>query len=146
MLSVIPFECQKSSLAAALGKLKQRSQSGKDFRIEIWNICPILSYSNIYGMKKHVKLPFVLYSAESKSCSFVSSWTAQTYGEVTQTEIKSRMSTRNVRDYQLYQFFLCSSDFNFQGKQELIKKKIYIYIYSGFCGPLVVCNTLSVGP
>lgn len=60
MLSVIPFECQKSSLAAALGKLKQRSQS-----------------------------------AESKSCSFVSSWTAQTYGEVTQTEIKSRMSTRN---------------------------------------------------
>uniref|UniRef100_A0A672LH24 Nucleolar protein 11-like n=1 Tax=Sinocyclocheilus grahami TaxID=75366 RepID=A0A672LH24_SINGR len=63
MLSVIPFECQKSSLAAALGKQKQTSQS------------------------------------ESKSCSFVSSWTAQTYSDVTQTaEIKSRMSTKNNSD------------------------------------------------
>uniref|UniRef100_A0A673FPE1 Nucleolar protein 11-like n=1 Tax=Sinocyclocheilus rhinocerous TaxID=307959 RepID=A0A673FPE1_9TELE len=63
MLSVIPFECQKSSLAAALGKLKQTSQS------------------------------------ESKSCSFVSSWTVQTYSDVTQTaEMKSRMSTKNNSD------------------------------------------------
>ncbi|XP_043098524.1 nucleolar protein 11-like isoform X2 [Puntigrus tetrazona] len=63
MLSIIPFECQKSSLAAALGKLKQTSHS------------------------------------EFKSCSFVSSWTAQTYRDVTQiTEIKSRMSTRNHAD------------------------------------------------
>uniref|UniRef100_A0A671Q7B8 Nucleolar protein 11-like n=1 Tax=Sinocyclocheilus anshuiensis TaxID=1608454 RepID=A0A671Q7B8_9TELE len=63
MLSVIPFECQKSSLGAALGKLKQTSQS------------------------------------ESKSCSFVSSWTTQTYSDVTQTaEIKSRMSTKNNSD------------------------------------------------
>uniref|UniRef100_A0A672RAQ8 Nucleolar protein 11 n=1 Tax=Sinocyclocheilus grahami TaxID=75366 RepID=A0A672RAQ8_SINGR len=31
MLSVIPFDCQKSSLAAAMGKQKQTSQSGKDF-------------------------------------------------------------------------------------------------------------------
>lgn len=34
MLSVIPFECQKSSLAATMGKLKQ-SRSGKDF---CWNM------------------------------------------------------------------------------------------------------------
>ncbi|XP_051751822.1 nucleolar protein 11-like [Ctenopharyngodon idella] len=60
MLSVIPFECQKSSLAATMGKLKQ-SQS------------------------------------ESKSCSLLSSWTAQPHGDITQTPgIKSRMSTRNT--------------------------------------------------
>ncbi len=62
MLSVIPFECQKSSLAAALGKLKQTSQSGKDFSVEIWTICPILSYSDIYGMKKNMSndlLPYI---------------------------------------------------------------------------------------
>uniref|UniRef100_A0A8C2HKG5 Nucleolar protein 11 n=2 Tax=Cyprinus carpio TaxID=7962 RepID=A0A8C2HKG5_CYPCA len=41
MLSVIPFDCQKSSLAAAMGKLKQTSRSGKDFSVEIWNICPL---------------------------------------------------------------------------------------------------------
>ncbi|XP_016326141.1 nucleolar protein 11-like isoform X2 [Sinocyclocheilus anshuiensis] len=60
MLSVIPFDCQKSSLAAAMGKQKQTSQS------------------------------------ESKSRSFVTSWTSQSCTDVTQTtEIKSRMSTRN---------------------------------------------------
>uniref|UniRef100_A0A671PGJ5 Nucleolar protein 11 n=1 Tax=Sinocyclocheilus anshuiensis TaxID=1608454 RepID=A0A671PGJ5_9TELE len=63
MLSVIPFDCQKSSLAAAMGKQKQTSQS------------------------------------ESKSRSFVTSWTSQSCTDVTQTtEIKSRMSTRNVSD------------------------------------------------
>uniref|UniRef100_A0A672RC21 Nucleolar protein 11 n=1 Tax=Sinocyclocheilus grahami TaxID=75366 RepID=A0A672RC21_SINGR len=63
MLSVIPFDCQKSSLAAAMGKQKQTSQS------------------------------------ESKSCRFVTSWTSQSCTDVTQTtEIKSRMSTRNVSD------------------------------------------------
>uniref|UniRef100_A0A673J6L1 Nucleolar protein 11-like n=1 Tax=Sinocyclocheilus rhinocerous TaxID=307959 RepID=A0A673J6L1_9TELE len=60
MLSVIPFDCQKSSLAAAMGKQKQTSQS---------------------------------------ECSFVTSWTSQSCTDVTQTtEIKSRMSTRNVSD------------------------------------------------
>ncbi|KAK7155155.1 hypothetical protein R3I93_009947 [Phoxinus phoxinus] len=60
MLSVIPFECQKSSLAATMGKLKQSR-------------------------------------SESKSCSLLSSWTAQPYGEITQTPgFKSRMSTRHT--------------------------------------------------
>uniref|UniRef100_A0A671PBA6 Nucleolar protein 11 n=1 Tax=Sinocyclocheilus anshuiensis TaxID=1608454 RepID=A0A671PBA6_9TELE len=47
MLSVIPFDCQKSSLAAAMGKQKQTSQSGKDFSVEIWNICPILAVEDV---------------------------------------------------------------------------------------------------
>ncbi|CAM4623362.1 unnamed protein product [Leuciscus chuanchicus] len=60
MLSVIPFECQKSSLAATMGKLKQSR-------------------------------------SESKSCSLLSSWTAQPHGDITQTPgIKSRMSTRHT--------------------------------------------------
>lgn len=60
MLSVIPFECQKSSLAATMGKLKQSR-------------------------------------SESKSCSILSSWTAQPHGDITQTPgIKSRMSTRHT--------------------------------------------------
>uniref|UniRef100_A0A672RBU2 Nucleolar protein 11 n=1 Tax=Sinocyclocheilus grahami TaxID=75366 RepID=A0A672RBU2_SINGR len=47
MLSVIPFDCQKSSLAAAMGKQKQTSQSGKDFSVEIWNISPILAVEDV---------------------------------------------------------------------------------------------------
>uniref|UniRef100_A0A8C1LTC1 Nucleolar protein 11 n=2 Tax=Cyprinus carpio TaxID=7962 RepID=A0A8C1LTC1_CYPCA len=38
MLSVIPFDCQKSSLAAAMGKLKQTSRSGKDFSSDIYEM------------------------------------------------------------------------------------------------------------
>ncbi|XP_077055225.1 nucleolar protein 11-like isoform X2 [Siphateles boraxobius] len=60
MLSVIPFECQKSSLAATMGKLKQ----GR---------------------------------SESRSCSLLSSWTAQPHGDITQTSgIKSRKSIRHT--------------------------------------------------
>ncbi|XP_067315570.1 nucleolar protein 11-like [Pseudorasbora parva] len=60
MLSVVPFECQKSSLASTMGKLKQ-SQS------------------------------------ESKSCSLLTTWTAQPHADITHTPgIKSRMSTRKT--------------------------------------------------
>lgn len=61
--------------------------------------------------------------AESKSRSFASSWTAQSYGDVTQaTEIKSRMSTRNVRDCFDFTVGLILG-FNYMAKQELRKKK-----------------------